>query len=217
CLLMVRRRTRPSAGTDDPGRVEAALRESQAFLRAVVNAVPATVNVRDRQGRYVLFNAFQAKAYNRPPDWFIGRSPKDLYAESYVAELAEWDRQMIETGKALDFHEIDFTAPDGSSTRWLMSRAPIHDAAGGVSHIVSVGLDITDRYRVEAALRENQSLLHALIDAVPATVNVRVREGRYVFVNALHATYHDRPVDWFPGHTASVLYDTRYVERMLTL
>ena len=214
CLLVVRRRRQPSAATAEPGRVEAALRESQAFLRAVVDAVPATVNVRDRDGRYVLFNAFQAKSYDRPSEWFIGRSPRDIYPESYVAELAEWDRQMIETGKALDFHEIDFTTPDGRSKRWLMSRAPIHDATGVVSHIVSVGLDITDRYRVEAALRESQSLLHALVDAVPATVNVRDRDGRYVFVNALHASYHDRPVDWFPGHTASDLYDAGYVERM---
>src|SRR5262249_43337288 len=186
----------------------------QAFLRAVVNAVPATINVRDRDGRYVLFNAFQAKSHGQPPEWFVGRGPKDLYPESYVAQLAAWDRQIIETGKALDFHEIDYTSPGGRKGRWLMSRSPILDASGAVSHIVSVGLDITGRHQTEAALRESQSLLRAVVEAVPATVNVRDREGRYVFVNSLHASYHERPVDWFPGHTASDLYDAGYVERM---
>src|SRR5262249_9579359 len=130
CLLAVRRRPQPAGRTSEQEGADAALRETQAFLRAVVDAVPATINVRDRDGRYVLFNAFQAKSHGRPPEWFVGRSPQDLYPESYVAQLAAWDRQIIETGKALDFHEIDYTSPGGRKGRWLMSRSPILDAAG---------------------------------------------------------------------------------------
>ena len=140
-------------------QAEAALRESQALLRAVVDTAPATINVKDRDGRYVLVNAYQAKYHDQPVEWFRGRRPADIYDPAYADWLLERDRQIIESGAALAFQEQDYTTRDGRQTRWLMSRAPILDVDGKVSHIVSVGIDITERHRAEAALRESEAVL----------------------------------------------------------
>ena len=192
-------------------RAEAALRESQSLLRAVVDTAPATINVKDRDGRYVLVNAYQAKYHGRPVDWFPGRSPRDIYDPAYAARLREFDLKIIETGTALDFHELDYTTPDGRETKWLMSRAPIRDTAGKVSHVVSVGLDITERHRAEAARRASEAHKAVVLESALDSVIVIDDEGRILEFNpAAERMFGRRRADVLGREMADVIIPPQY-------
>ena len=193
---------------------EAALAESQSLLRAVVEAVPATINVRDRNGRYVFVNALHAKYHDRPVEWFPGHSPSDIYDETYVCQINAVDREVMESDKPPGFVEFDYTERSGRTSAWLLSCAPIRNASGEATHIVRVALDITERKAAEAALAESRTLLRAVIDSVPTMIAVRDLEGRYVLINEALAKYHGRPVEWFPGRTPAELYPDGYVQQL---
>ncbi len=206
-----------SVGLDitDRKRAEAALRESQALMRAVVDSVPAVINVKDLDGRYVLVNAFMAEQVGQPAEWFTGRSPAEIYRPDYVDALRAREQQVIDSGERLGFFEDEFIEPDGSRSWWFACKSPLLDADGRVKYLVSVGLDITERKRAAEALAENRTLLRAIIDTVPATINVKDRDGRYVLLNAYQAAWHGKPVDWFPGRSPEDVYvDVDYARRI---
>jgi PAS domain S-box-containing protein len=187
-------------------RAEAALGESRALLRAVIDAVPATINVRDRDGCYVLVNAALANFHGEPVEAFAGKIVTDFHPESYAATIRARDADVIATGRPTAQYESDHTDANGRSTTWLGTAVPLNDPTGAVKYVVSAGLDITQRKRAEEALRESRALLRAVIDAVPATIRVKDRNLRYVLVNEAFASYHGLPVDAFPGKTPADFY-----------
>jgi len=54
-------------------------------------------------------------------------------------------------------------------------------------YIVAMVRDITERKEQQAALRESRTMIDSLLSAMPVAVNIKDREGRYVFVNANEA------------------------------
>ncbi len=164
-------------------RNELALRESRNLLRAIIDAVPATVTVTDLKGRYVIVNAYQARCLGRPIDWFEGRSVADAYPAEYLRTIEARDRVVAETGQTHRFYETDYRGPDGQLSSWIGIRAPIRDGEGNVRYVVSVGLDITDRRRFELALEQSERRFRHLVessDVVPYTWDIDSR--RYLYV-----------------------------------
>src|SRR5262249_12095368 len=195
-------------------RAEEALRDSRALLRAVIDAVPATIDVRDCDGRYVLVNAALANYHRQAVEAFPGKTPADFYPDSYVARLRSRGPDAIATGGPPGLYEISYADRDGRDRTWLATAMPLRDDIGAVKYVVSVGLDITQRQRAEAALRESRALLRAVIDAVPATIRVKDRELRYVLVNRSFAAHHDLPAEAFVGKTPADFYTAAYASEL---
>lgn len=68
---------------------------------------------------------------------------------------------------------------------WVQHTAvPVKDDAGQLIGARGFIVDITDRKRIEQALRESEQALRNLIEQVPDTIFTLDREGRFVFANA---------------------------------
>jgi PAS domain S-box-containing protein len=195
----------------DQKQNEVAVRESRNLLRAIIDAVPMTIHVKDTDGRYVLVNADMAAQVGQPAEALIGRRVGDIFPEAYAREIREREGRLISTGEATPLFEEEYRDHAGRSSTWLARKVPLRDDHGKVKYVVSAGLDITDRKKAEAAVQESQSLLRAIIDAVPATVTVKDLQGRYVLVNAYQAQYLGRPIEWFEGRSVADVYPKAYV------
>ena len=193
---------------------ESAVRESRNLLRAIIDAVPMTIHVKDTDGRYVLVNADMASELGQPAESLIGKRVDDVFPEAYASQVTEREHQLIATGEATPLFEEEYRDHAGRLSTWLARKVPLRDEHGRVKYIVSAGLDITDRKKAEATIRESQSLLRAIIDAVPATVTVKDVEGRYVVVNAYQANYLGRPIEWFEGRSVADVYSAEYVRQI---
>jgi len=193
---------------------ESAVRESRNLLRAIIDAVPLTIHVKDTDGRYVLVNADMTAQVGQPAESLIGKRVGDLFPEAYAREVSEREQRVIATGEATPLFEEEYRDHEGRSSTWLARKVPMRDEQGKVKYIVSAGLDITDRKKAEAAVRESQGLLRAIIDAVPATVTVKDLTGRYILVNAYHAHYVGRPIEWFAGRSVADVYPAEYVRTL---
>ncbi len=192
-------------------RNESAVRESRNLLRAIIDAVPLTVHVKDIDGRYVLVNADMAAQVGQPAESLIGKRVEDVFPEAYARQVREREQRLIATGEATPLFEEEYRDHFGRSSAWLARKVPLRDDEGRVKYIVSAGLDITNRKEAEAIVRESQSLLRAIIDAVPATVTVKDLEGNYVLVNAHQAHYVGRPIEWFEGKSVADVYSAEYL------
>ena len=191
-------------------RTQVALHESQSFLRALIDAIPASVTVKDGEGRFVLANAYEAAYHGQPVEWFADKVLADMFPADVAERIAARDRMVIETGQPVNLGQIDFVEPDGRTTSWLERKAPIRDGSGRVTHVVTVDVDITDRVRAEMEVRRSRALLQAVIDAVPALISVTDAYGQYVLVNAASAAYHGHPADWFLGKRIEDVHRPEY-------
>jgi PAS domain S-box-containing protein len=150
-------------GTDITAEVEA-----RDALQAVIDAVPAMINAKDQESRYVMMNAYQARLYGTTPAAAVGKTASDLLGDAYGAYTRGNDRQVIETGKPIDFYEERYVAADGVERDWLTTKVPLLDAAGRVHRVISVSLDITRRKAAERRLTQAQAELEAAKESAEA-------------------------------------------------
>lgn len=130
---------------------ELALKENQRLLRAVIDAVPAIINVKDLDSRYVLMNRFQGLVYGVAPEAAIGRTSAELVGEAYGSQSRDFDRQVIESGRPLPYTERDYTDIAGRPHTWFTAKMPLKNDDGSVKNVVTVALDITTLKNTERA------------------------------------------------------------------
>lgn len=136
-------------------RRERDLKRNRRLLHGVIDAVPAIINVKDRDSRYVLINRFQGDVWGVPPQDAVGKTSADFTGAAYGGRSREMDEEVFRTGKPLPWTERPFDAGAGRSRVWFTAKMPLKDETGRVEHVVSVALDIT---RLKATERARANL-----------------------------------------------------------
>lgn len=101
-------------------------------------------------------------------------------------------RRMVrqaEAGGRLDPSEYRIVRPDGE-VRWMLSRGDIIPGQGGEpARAVGVNIDVTERRRAEAQVRESEARFRALADSAPILMWVSQPGGRREFVNRAYCDF----------------------------
>lgn len=88
------------------------------------------------------------------------RNMDDFWACVHPADVARLKEVLARTLGAQEMHEWEFRAVHEGTTRWISSRATlVRDFDQRPVKMIGVSLDITERRRAEAALRQNEALL----------------------------------------------------------
>src|SRR5947209_4464035 len=103
---------------------------------------------------------------------------------------AEYQRLMHRDGTVREF-EYQVRQRSGNIL-WLSDSATgVRDEQGQIVRYEGTLRDITDQKRAEDAIAEGRRLLQQVIDTVPAVINVKDRELRYVLMNRYEAGIFD--------------------------
>jgi len=122
----------------DRKRMEEELKESRKFLTTVIDNVPDTITLKDRQYRFVLVNQAYCDITGRKKEEIIG-------------EKCYWKRdgEVFKTGKVLDIPEVTYTDREGNKHCVSVKKAPLTDESGKITHVLTISRDITERKRAE--------------------------------------------------------------------
>jgi PAS domain S-box-containing protein len=121
-------------------------------MRAILDALPAFVNVKDRDSRYVFMNAYQAATYGTTPQAARGRSASELLGAEYGAYTGGMDKMVVETGLTLANYDEHYAGADGKKRDWLTTKLPWRGPDGAARGVVTISLDVTDKKSSERAL-----------------------------------------------------------------
>ncbi len=88
--------------------------------------------------------------------------------------------RVLRLGETVTGEEYLVQRPDGERLPILGSAAPIRDAQGRVVGCVAVFQDVSERMRIEKAMRDNARLLQAVFDILPVGVWIADETGRIV-------------------------------------
>ncbi len=141
--------------------LEAEKVQDQAFMKTVLDFLPAIICVRDRNGRYLLANRRAEDFFGLTAASIIGKQAETIsHNKDQVGDFLAYDREVIETGIQKHFPEQIVKDHAGHTVVFEVLMLPI-DARNDRA-VLFVARDNTDRYEMEGEmlqLREN--LLHA--------------------------------------------------------
>jgi PAS domain S-box-containing protein len=147
----------------DQKRAEDAIAEGRRLLQQVIDTVPAVINVKDKELRYVLMNRYMAGIFGIEPADAIGRTTTDLMSRYGAQKTDENDRRVLAAGRELGFYEEEYLDSSGNLRQWLVNKLPLLDAEGEIEHIVTVALDIGERKRGELEMRKAKDAAEAAL------------------------------------------------------
>lgn len=138
----------------DQKRAEDAVAEGRKLLQQVIDTVPAVINVKDRDLRYVLMNRYMAGIFKVEPEEALGRTTGELMVRYGASKTDGNDKRVLATKSGLGFYEEEYLDATGNMRQWLVNKMPILDADGEIDKIVTVALDICERKKSEQEMRK---------------------------------------------------------------
>ncbi len=129
--------------------INQAREEHRRFTESVLDALPVSLYVVDRDYRIVTWNRHrEVGEQGIPRDSAIGRDIFSVLAKYPQGRLRQEFERAFRTGE-IERIEQQTVADDGSTRHWMVSKVPMKDAeTDDVTHVITVGEDVT--MRVEA-------------------------------------------------------------------
>lgn len=206
------------------GAIEA--RAAASLLAAFLESTQDLVVMKDRALRTTMCNATFARA--------LGKEPRDVVGKTDVEN--GWDPELVHGNPAKGIRGFEQDDRDALAGRAVHNpydpanvggevrifdtqKLPVRDAAGNVEWVLGISRDITDRARVEAALRASEAQFRKIIDVSPVPYALNDEHGNITYLNpAFVRTFGyeraDIPTlaDWWPR----AYPDPRYREEVAT-
>jgi len=192
-------------------QVEEELRISEEKFSKVFRCSPTIVCISTlEEGRILDVNETFEQLTGHRRDEIIGRTGLELKIWIDLSERESLLEAVRKHGKTRN-REVNFRTKSGEPAVFLLSAEMIE--LGGEQCLLTVGQDITERKRMEKALRKTEEQFNAILDFSPNQIFLKDVEGRYLLINrkyrnAFHVTrdqiYGKTDADIFPPVQAAV-------------
>jgi PAS domain S-box-containing protein len=139
----------------------------QHRLEAVIEALPMSLTIKDRQGRYVLSNRRFEESFGLSKAMLLGSTPHDLFPPA-MAELFLTHEQSLLGEPRMVRYENTLLARDGTCRDQLVTKVPLLDDRQQPEAVLTVAVDITEQKALQreltAAKTEAERLAQVKID-----------------------------------------------------
>jgi PAS domain S-box-containing protein len=142
-------------------RAEQLLRESEERFRTIVNSALDSIFIKDGSCKYQFVNTAMERLFGIPASELSGKSDDELFGKDAGKHISEVDDRVLR-GEVV---EEEHTKPvRGVLTTFHVIKVPMSDASGKIVGLCGIARDITERKRVEEALRKAHNELEQRVE-----------------------------------------------------
>jgi len=142
---------------------EEALRENEAFLKELIDAIPMPIFYKDRNGKYLGFNKAFETFFGETREHMIGKSVFDINPPELAKIYSAQDDELFSSG-GVQRYESQWKNAHGRLCDFIFNKAAFTDGKGNVAGLIGVLIDISDRKKAEEELRESKLFLDSMSD-----------------------------------------------------
>lgn len=158
------------------------IRESEEKYRSLMESLNEVVIMADNNHIVQYVNRKFTEILGYTPEEIIGKEGyKILHDPEDLAIVENANRDRI--NKVGSSYELTFKAKSGSKLEFLVSGAPLFDIDGNTIGSIGSMMDISERKKVEKALRESQQRFESLAQMSPVGIFRTRPDGYTTYVN----------------------------------
>lgn len=189
---------------------ETKARDSEAQFRAIIDNAPVEIYVKDLDGHYLVANRCSHVHLSYPEGALEGLTAYDIFPPEQADIYAAHDEAVLSHGEVVE-RELDVTSQMGPRTLYSV-KFPIRGEDGEIKQIGTVITDITELNRREAALRDSDERLKAIIDNTPCGITLKDADGRYLLLNRWFEEIVGVTSEEVKGKTSREIFDKDFAE-----
>lgn len=157
------------------------LRASENKYRVLLENLPQKIFYKDKNSVYISCNYNYARDLKTQPDEIIGKTDYDFFDRELAEKYRADDTRIMELGKTEYIEEKYFQ--NGQEIVVQTVKTPLEDEKGNKIGILGIFWDITERRRIEEALRESEERYRTIIDYSNDMIWTLDTQGRFLFFN----------------------------------
>jgi PAS domain S-box-containing protein len=157
----------------------AALKSNEERYREVVDSQAELVCRCLPDTTLTFVNHAYCQVFGRSREQLIGRKFLQLLRPSAYEPVLNQITKLVETEQSITY-ENEVCLPDGRVGWQHWTAHAIKDCNGRVQEIQAIGRDITERKKVETALRESEERNRAILEAIPDFMFLMSESGVYL-------------------------------------
>ena len=160
---------------------EQQLKQSEAFLTHIINAIADPIFVKDEQHRWILLNDAFCQWIGKTREELIGKSDYDLFPKAEAEVFWRKDDMVLTTGIGNE-NEENFTDSQGN-LHIISTKKTVFNNTDGSKILVGTIRDITNDKRLLEALQQSEARLNAFFTASPIGLKIVDDQLRFVQIN----------------------------------
>ena len=153
----------------DRKQIEMELAEANNRLHEILDAIPLPVYYKDRDLRYQGCNSAFERYFEIKEEEFVGKSVYEVFPNEECDRISARDRELLEHQTEI-VEEGAIPTASGEVVNILLHKAPVRNLDGSSAGLVAVGIDITERKKMEESLRQSANQLRQLTGGLPGVV-----------------------------------------------
>ncbi len=164
-------------------KVTDALAQSESKFRTLVGHLPKKIFIKDKNSVYLFSNRNYAQDLKITPEEIIGKTDYDFYPGELADKYRTDDKRIIETGKTEDIEEKYI---ESGEEKWVHTiKTPYKDAKGNIIGVLEIFRDITEKKRIEEAIKNEENKFRTLLDAIEHGVTIQDKDYNIIYQNTI--------------------------------
>ncbi len=195
-------------------RVEDALREREEKYRTLIRYSSDPIFSFNPDETYRFVNEAFARPFGKTPEDIIGRTPHSLFPHDEAERRLRIVRRVFLTKERGEI-EVKVVTHTGEERYYLTIADPIMDEGGTMLMVSCISKDITERKKVEDALRKSEEQNRAILEHAGIGMGFWDLSGRLLYMNALAATHMGVAQEKLVGRTMADLFGQKASEEYM--
>ena len=191
-------------------KVESAMRESEQRFRVLANSATDGIIFFDSQGEIIFWNQGAQKIYGYDYKEMLGKTPETIMVKDLLESNAGYFKQAPGTDAAFPDKTFESFGLHKNGTRFPVEVSLSSGRAGNALFYCAIVRNISERKKVEEALRESEERFRVLAESLPEGIIAIDSKGTIVFWNTGAQNLFGYTRDEVLGKPSTLLLPERY-------